>query len=145
MVSVVCLTGVCSVFFFFSSRRRHTRCALVTGVQTCALPICCARPRNRRRAMMHGPAARTGRRRRDRKTMTEKKILLVDDDDILRKSLAEQLHLHEEFVTIGAPTATAALEAVRREHFDIVLPARGLTDMDGREACRMRRRSGLCA
>src|SRR3546814_8612532 len=33
---------MCCVFlesFFFSSRRRHTRCALVTGVQTCALPI----------------------------------------------------------------------------------------------------------
>src|SRR3546814_9356586 len=30
------------VFFVFSSRRRHTRCALVTGVQTCALPICAA-------------------------------------------------------------------------------------------------------
>src|SRR3546814_15098527 len=28
------------MFFFFSIRRRHTRCALVTGVQTCALPIC---------------------------------------------------------------------------------------------------------
>src|SRR3546814_20085610 len=27
-------------FFFCSSRIRHTRCALVTGVQTCALPIC---------------------------------------------------------------------------------------------------------
>src|SRR3546814_1107193 len=27
------------LFFFFSSRRRHTRYALVTGVQTCALPI----------------------------------------------------------------------------------------------------------
>src|SRR3546814_10056785 len=27
------------VSFFFSSRRRHTRCSLVTGVQTCALPI----------------------------------------------------------------------------------------------------------
>src|SRR3546814_8590629 len=27
------------VLFFFASRRRHTRCALVTGVQTCALPI----------------------------------------------------------------------------------------------------------
>src|SRR3546814_9929627 len=27
------------MYFFFSSRRRHTRCALVTGVQTCALPI----------------------------------------------------------------------------------------------------------
>src|SRR3546814_3635141 len=32
---------LCFVYFFFlSSRRRHTRCALVTGVQTCALPIC---------------------------------------------------------------------------------------------------------
>src|SRR3546814_6038495 len=29
----------CVLLFFFSSRRRHTRCALVTGVQTCALPI----------------------------------------------------------------------------------------------------------
>src|SRR3546814_973320 len=29
------------LFFLFSSRRRHTRCALVTGVQTCALPIYC--------------------------------------------------------------------------------------------------------
>src|SRR3546814_3871740 len=29
----------CVLCFFFSSRRRHTRCALVTGVQTCALPI----------------------------------------------------------------------------------------------------------
>src|SRR3546814_7626767 len=35
---------------FFSSRRRHTRCALVTGVQTCALPISAP------------PAARAGRR-----------------------------------------------------------------------------------
>src|SRR3546814_8991342 len=34
---LVCFVVVC---FFFSSRRRHTRCALVTGVQTCALPIC---------------------------------------------------------------------------------------------------------
>src|SRR3546814_7528656 len=36
------LSLVVSLFlfvFFFSSRRRHTRCALVTGVQTCALPI----------------------------------------------------------------------------------------------------------
>src|SRR3546814_9556885 len=32
--------------FFFSSRRRHTRCALVTGVQTCALPISVAADRD---------------------------------------------------------------------------------------------------
>src|SRR3546814_17910198 len=31
---------IISYCFFFSSTRRHTRCALVTGVQTCALPIC---------------------------------------------------------------------------------------------------------
>src|SRR3546814_6827880 len=37
--------------FFFSSRRRHTRCALVTGVQTCALPIF--------RRWPGGPAVRT--------------------------------------------------------------------------------------
>src|SRR3546814_2751720 len=36
---VVIINHVGSDFFFFSSRRRHTRCALVTGVQTCALPI----------------------------------------------------------------------------------------------------------
>src|SRR3546814_7448437 len=29
---------------FFASRRRHTRCSLVTGVQTCALPICADEP-----------------------------------------------------------------------------------------------------
>src|SRR3546814_9199309 len=40
--SCVLMVFVCVYlcFFFFSSRRRHTRCALVTGVQTCALPIC---------------------------------------------------------------------------------------------------------
>src|SRR3546814_7349643 len=44
---------VCIAVFVFSSRRRHTRCALVTGVQTCALPIlvlfvfvCISRSRN---------------------------------------------------------------------------------------------------
>src|SRR3546814_9647702 len=36
-----CMCDFVAAFaFFFSSRRRHTRCALVTGVQTCALPIC---------------------------------------------------------------------------------------------------------
>src|SRR3546814_8325145 len=35
----MCYDVLCVLFFFFSSRRRHTRCALVTGVQTCALPI----------------------------------------------------------------------------------------------------------
>src|SRR3546814_8217530 len=48
------------VVFFFSSRRRHTRCALVTGVQTCALPIsapglACIVPRRFAAAHTRGP------------------------------------------------------------------------------------------
>src|SRR3546814_1719543 len=39
--------------FFFSSRRRHTRCALVTGVQTCALPIFGAAAMGKRPIMIH--------------------------------------------------------------------------------------------
>src|SRR3546814_2076523 len=35
----LCVSALSHIFFFFSSRRLHTRCALVTGVQTCALPI----------------------------------------------------------------------------------------------------------
>src|SRR3546814_12710643 len=46
------------LFFFFSSIRRHTRCALVTGVQTCALPI------SRRTASK--PASTRKRRRQPR-------------------------------------------------------------------------------
>src|SRR3546814_9840557 len=37
---LMCIEFVLFCVFFFSSIRRHTRCALVTGVQTCALPIC---------------------------------------------------------------------------------------------------------
>src|SRR3546814_10375141 len=39
MLSVILYLRLSVSLFFFSSRRRHTRCALVTGVQTCALPI----------------------------------------------------------------------------------------------------------
>src|SRR3546814_21027617 len=43
------------VFFFFcASRRRHTRCALVTGVQTCALPISAEQHRQSRRGRATG-------------------------------------------------------------------------------------------
>src|SRR3546814_9730644 len=48
------------VSFFFSSRRRHTRCALVTGVQTCALPIFAHRRRQRLELRAGGRHARRG-------------------------------------------------------------------------------------
>src|SRR3546814_3855453 len=50
--------------FFFASRRRHTRCALVTGVQTCALPISGERPRARATPNATGWTARAGARPR---------------------------------------------------------------------------------
>src|SRR3546814_2800519 len=43
------------LYFFFASRRRHTRCALVTGVQTCALPICYDRYDDRYRGRYDDP------------------------------------------------------------------------------------------
>src|SRR3546814_5130554 len=49
------ISGV--IYFLFSSRRRHTSCALVTGVQTCALPIWPVR----RTASALGFACRQGR------------------------------------------------------------------------------------
>src|SRR3546814_4273557 len=47
--------------FFFSSRRRHTRCALVTGVQTCALPISCLAEHWKCRAIVLNPVVYAAR------------------------------------------------------------------------------------
>src|SRR3546814_12072339 len=57
---------IVSFIFFFSSRRRHTRCALVTGVQTCALPICCRAGSVRPAALHRVWRAETGRQRQRR-------------------------------------------------------------------------------
>src|SRR3546814_2217540 len=51
------------VLFFFSSRRRHTRCALVTGVQTCALPISVRPGKRGQDRSAGGHEARLGDRR----------------------------------------------------------------------------------
>ena len=71
------------------------------------------------------------------------KILIVDDDAALRHSLVEQLQLHEEFAAAQAPTANAALELAKAQYFDAILLDVGLPDMDGRELCRVMRRSGI--
>ena len=72
-----------------------------------------------------------------------KRILLVDDDDELRGSLAEQLELHDEFVTEHATSGTQAYEVAKNQHHDLVLLDIGLPDLDGHEVCRMMRQSGL--
>src|SRR3546814_6682283 len=56
MFQLVCVCNC--LFFFFSSRRRHTRCALVTGVQTCALPICLGRGQEKNGCERHEEGAR---------------------------------------------------------------------------------------
>src|SRR3546814_7291529 len=65
------------VFFFVSSRRRHTRCALVTGVQTCALPISRpsvirSAPTSSNRPTINLPGACTGIARRSAASGTER-------------------------------------------------------------------------
>jgi DNA-binding response OmpR family regulator len=72
-----------------------------------------------------------------------KRILLVDDDAALRTSLAEQLELHEEFVTVQAGDGAQALERVKAEHFDLILLDVGLPDIDGRELCKLIRKANV--
>jgi DNA-binding response OmpR family regulator len=70
-------------------------------------------------------------------------ILIVDDDVALRRSLAEQLQLHEEFATGEAGTAAEAMDHVKLRHCDAILLDVGLPDMDGRDLCRLMRRNGV--
>ena len=72
-----------------------------------------------------------------------KKILIVDDDATLLEMLGEQLQLHEEFSTVGAKTATEAIDLAKEDYFDVILLDVGLPDMDGREVCRLMRRNGV--
>jgi DNA-binding response OmpR family regulator len=74
-----------------------------------------------------------------------RKILVVDDDAVLRRALAEQLELHEEFQPDEAGTAADALEMVRSRYYDALLLDVGLPDMDGRDLCRLMRRAGVRA
>src|ERR1700722_2018342 len=72
-----------------------------------------------------------------------RRILIVDDDGALRQSLAEQLELHEEFASVQCDSAAWALQLASTERFDAILLDVGLPDMDGRELCRLLRRTGV--
>jgi DNA-binding response OmpR family regulator len=76
---------------------------------------------------------------------TPKTLLIIDDDDDLREALAEQLALHEEFRTVQASTAGDGVRQAREVRADLILLDVDLPDMDGREACRLLRQSGLSA
>lgn len=74
---------------------------------------------------------------------TAKTVLLVDDDQDLRESLEEQLKLHDEFNILLAGTASQGMEIAKKERIDLIVLDVGLPDMDGREACKIMRKSGF--
>src|SRR3546814_1074291 len=79
------------ICFFFSSRRRHTSCALVTGVQTCALPIW-QRFLNRPDAdWRQSTAAMSKSNRVDPTVFRRASILVAEGDRALRRTLRDVL------------------------------------------------------
>lgn len=72
-----------------------------------------------------------------------KKILLVDDDADLREALADQLLVTEEFDVFEAETGAHGVERAKSELFDLIILDIGLPDMDGREVCRLLRKSNV--
>ena len=74
---------------------------------------------------------------------TGKEILLVDDDESFRLTLGEDLRLSEGIITVEAKSGTEALSLVKGKSFDAILLDVGLPDMDGRDVCRVMRRSGV--
>lgn len=72
-----------------------------------------------------------------------RQILIADDDAALRRWLAEQLELDGDFAVTMAASGDEALEIAKRRAFDAILLDVGLPDMDGRDVCRILRRSGM--
>src|SRR3546814_7849981 len=98
------------LLFFLSSRRRHTRCALVTGVQTCALPIL---EDLRRAARLFEPAHETSGGI-DGWVSMELSPLIADDTEA-SVAAAKRIHAQGQcrnlFVKIpGTPAGVAAIE-----------------------------------
>ena len=73
----------------------------------------------------------------------QKTILIIDDDNDLRGALMEQLELHQEFKAVEAASATEGLKTAREVRADLILLDVDLPDMDGRETCRLIRKSGI--
>ena len=72
-----------------------------------------------------------------------KKILLLDDDEDLREALSEQLVMTEDFDVFEAGSGAEAIEKVKAGLYDLVILDVGLPDTDGRELCRVMRKTGV--
>ncbi|MGH1369824.1 MAG: response regulator transcription factor [Maritimibacter sp.] len=73
----------------------------------------------------------------------QKNILLVDDDEDLREALAEQLVMTEDFEVFEAANGAEAMVKAKENLYDIVILDVGLPDTDGRELCKLMRKTGV--
>src|SRR3546814_18604852 len=85
-----------SPVFFFSSRRRHTRCALVTGVQTCALPISPSTYGDGTRSQRDESARKSGKRAKSAPHVTIQQPPTTENRSYLAKWTSMLIHRSEE-------------------------------------------------
>src|SRR3546814_8021803 len=81
-----------SPVFFFSSRRRHTRCALVTGVQTCALPISPSTYGDGTRSQRDESARKSGKRAKSAPHVTIQQPPTTENRSYLAKWTSMLIH-----------------------------------------------------
>ncbi len=74
---------------------------------------------------------------------TGNRILIVDDDEPFRQELSEQLALHEGMEVEAAGTGKQAMELAAGHSFDAIILDVGLPDTDGRDLCKLLRKSGV--
>src|SRR3546814_15129470 len=116
--------------FFFSSRRRHTRCALVTGVQTCALPIWARRGDSLARPSSQSSVAVSAD--------GENWILLNASPD-LRQQIFERRQLHPRDGVRHSPIRAVVLTNGDVDHVAGLLTLRESHPLEiGRASCRER-------
>jgi DNA-binding response OmpR family regulator len=70
-------------------------------------------------------------------------IVLVDDDKDLCDTLQDQFELHDEFEVTVAANAVQGIKLAKAEHVDLLIFDVGLPDLDGREAVKVLRKSGV--
>src|SRR3546814_5850283 len=112
-------------FFFFSSRRRHTRCALVTGVQTCALPIWEVEFFAQVHQLIHGgrdPSLRSGNTREALRALAAAGVFeaevaaKLDEAYVLFRTVEHRLQMVEDRQTHELPKSAEAMDNVARLH-----------------------------
>ncbi len=74
---------------------------------------------------------------------TKKRIMLVDDEVDLREALTDQFAIYDEFDVVGIENGADAIKQAKAEEFDLIILDVGLPDFDGREVCRMLRKSDI--